>query len=230
MKTEDYGVVKRLVAVEDSDLNEKGQFITSLDGITVIGEQAFFKCTKLTHIILPPELTKIETCAFANCTNLVSCILSEKTTTICAFAFAGCSKLNTINLEHVVNINPAAFSNCVGLTRLVLSSKLTKIWSDIFKGCCKLQEIIINSSDPEYVIKIRQLFPSELQNKIVGKEFCISKLLTVDKVLRLRFEFELPKELRTIIWSQALSLGFFNNQAIPSEENPELKNTIGLNS
>ena len=59
------------------------------DGVTSIGELAFFKCSSLTNITIPDSVTSLGDSAFARCINLQSVRLSKNIREISNWAFEG---------------------------------------------------------------------------------------------------------------------------------------------
>ena len=66
------------------------------DGVTNIGEQAFYNCTNLTSIEIPNGVTQIGGNSFAYCENLVSIGIPKSVTSIGAGAFNQCSSLTSV--------------------------------------------------------------------------------------------------------------------------------------
>ena len=58
------------------------------DGVTSIGNSAFFYCTSLTSITIPNSVTSIEPYAFYNCNSLTSITIPNSVTSIGNFAFS----------------------------------------------------------------------------------------------------------------------------------------------
>ncbi|MGN0185078.1 MAG: leucine-rich repeat domain-containing protein, partial [Aristaeellaceae bacterium] len=63
--------------------------ITLPDGLTSIGDYAFYDCDALTSITLPDGLTSIGDYAFYDCDALTSITLPDGLTSIGKYAFAG---------------------------------------------------------------------------------------------------------------------------------------------
>ena len=88
--------------------------LTSLnlpDGITEIGDRAFYDCSGLTSLTLPAGITSIGRGAFNGCSGLTSLTLPDGVTSIYFDAFAGCSGLTSIYVyaEKVPKIDSKAF-------------------------------------------------------------------------------------------------------------------------
>lgn len=66
------------------------------DGVTSIGDHAFYGCTSLTSITIPDGVTSIERRAFYGCTSLTSITIPDSVTTIGGSAFYGCTSLTNI--------------------------------------------------------------------------------------------------------------------------------------
>jgi hypothetical protein len=81
--------------------------------VTSIGESAFYRCDGLNAVTVPDSVTYISANAFNSCRNLTSIRLSDALTYIAAYAFAGCVKLAGIDIPSgVTNIGNGAFSGC----------------------------------------------------------------------------------------------------------------------
>ena len=86
----------------DVPWNSSRNLITSVvikDGVTTIGEHAFFYCSKLTSITLPGSLTAIGDSAFSNCKELTSITVPKGVTSIGSNPFSSCSALTEIIVD-----------------------------------------------------------------------------------------------------------------------------------
>ena len=63
------------------------------DGVTSIGQSAFYDCTSLTSITIPDSVTSIGSYAFYNCTGLTSVTIPDSVTSIGESAFRNCTSL-----------------------------------------------------------------------------------------------------------------------------------------
>ena len=124
--------------------------LTSIDlpaSLTSIGKYAFYYCSSLTSIDLPASLTSIGGDAFRGCSSLTSIDLPASLTSIGDWAFVGCSALTSIDLPaSLTSIGDYTFSFCSSLTSIDLPASLTSIGGDAFRGCSSLTSIDLPAS------------------------------------------------------------------------------------
>ncbi len=119
------------------------------DGITSIGNYAFFDCDSLTAVTIPPSVTSIGKYAFDDCESLTSIAIPESVTSIGDNAFDSCDSLTSIIIpESVTSIGSYAFEYCDSLESITFgeNSKLTSIGSYAFYSCDSLTSIAIPES------------------------------------------------------------------------------------
>ena len=118
-------------------------------GVTSIGNYAFYKCTSLTSREIPNSVTSIGTDAFDSCTILTSITFGESSqlTSIGNWAFGSCKSLKSISIpEGVTTICDYAFTNCTILTSIELPNSVTSIGRNAFYNCSNLTSIEIPDS------------------------------------------------------------------------------------
>ena len=71
------------------------------EGITSIGEYAFYDCRNLEQIVLPTSLQTIDAYAFENCRNLADVTFPDSLQTLGQGCFNGCKKLQLIDMSKV---------------------------------------------------------------------------------------------------------------------------------
>jgi hypothetical protein len=76
--------------------------VAILDGVTNIGQYAFYKCTSLTNTVIPDSVTSIGEWAFASCSRLTSINIPEVVTNVGYGAFCDCSNLTSITIPNGV--------------------------------------------------------------------------------------------------------------------------------
>ena len=109
------------------------------DGITSIGNYAFYSCTNLALTVLPDGITSIGNNAFQNCTNLALTVLPDGITSIGDYTFQNCTNLAlTVLPDGITSIGNGAFSSCANLALTVLPDGITSIGNNAFQGCTNL--------------------------------------------------------------------------------------------
>ena len=117
------------------------------DSVTSVGTAAFAWCSGLASITIPAGVTSIENLTFWHCSGLTSITVPETVTSIGSQAFDGCSGLTSITIPTgVTSIGSSAFVDCSGLTTITIPNGVTSIESSSFKGCSGLESISIPSS------------------------------------------------------------------------------------
>ena len=118
--------------------------VSFADSVTYIGNKALHECTGLTDIILPAGLTQTGQSMFYGCSSLSSVTLPEGLTNIGNSMFYGCSALTSITIpDSVALIDNYAFYGCSSLTSITLPDGSTSIGSYVFKNCSALTTITI---------------------------------------------------------------------------------------
>ncbi len=121
--------------------------------VTKIGDDVFSNCILLTAITIPDSVIDIGSRAFYKCERLTTVVLSKNVTTMGMFAFAGCEKLSSITIpESVLTIGRGAFSYCLSLESIIIPGKVKYIADFAFEYCPKLSGITI----PLSVISVGQ--------------------------------------------------------------------------
>ena len=115
------------------------------DGVTSIGESAFFYCSSLTSITIPDSVTSIGDYAFFNCSSLTSITIPDSVTSIGESAFYGCSSLTSITIPNsVTSIGNNTFRLCKSLTIITIPDSVTSIGESAFDNCKNLKTISLS--------------------------------------------------------------------------------------
>ncbi|MBE6573053.1 MAG: hypothetical protein E7652_01520 [Ruminococcaceae bacterium] len=113
------------------------------DGVTSVGNNAFYGCNKLTKVTLPESITKIGNYAFSSTDSLQNIDIPSKVTTIGEHAFSGSGLMSIYVPKGVTTINNGAFASCFKLSSVILPEGLTHIGSNAFDWCTSLTSIVI---------------------------------------------------------------------------------------
>ncbi|MBR0414077.1 MAG: leucine-rich repeat protein [Clostridia bacterium] len=137
------------------------------NGITGIGENAFWQFKNIESVTLGDTLESIGKYAFSGCEKIESIDLPNSLTSIGGQAFGNCVILESIVIPSgVTSLATSTFASCTALTTVTLPTTLTKIGAAAFFRCYNLQTVnyagtqddwnaveILDSNDPLLAVK-----------------------------------------------------------------------------
>jgi hypothetical protein len=145
------------------------------EGVTSIGNQAFYELALLASVSIPGSVVSIGESAFYMCNSLASVRFPDSVTSIGYDAFYGCQSLTSVTFPNnaAVTVGYGAFSDCTGLTLIVIPDSAASIKFDtdsgvgggVFDGCAGLKSIICLSPAPPEKVD-NQLFYGVDMSKI----------------------------------------------------------------
>ena len=105
----------------------------------------------ITTVIIKNGVTSIGDRAFYGCTGLASVTIPNSVTSIGNYAFGFCSSLTSISIPNsVTNIGNDAFSYCSSLTSVTIPNSVTFIGFSAFRVCLGLISIDVDKDNPAY--------------------------------------------------------------------------------
>lgn len=117
------------------------------EGITELGQYAFWECENVEYVDIPLSLERIGMNAFAHCKKLDDVVVYNNLTTIEGQAFLFCENLTSFIVPYsVTNFGSGIFQGCKILSNIVLPKNLKSIPYHTFYNCWALTQVDIPSS------------------------------------------------------------------------------------
>lgn len=121
--------------------------VTLPDSLHSIGEIAFAQCTALTNVYAGNALEMIGRSAFEECTGLQDFAFPAALTTLGERAFYRCAALRSVTLpENATDLGYGAFAYCTSLVQATIRGSITVLPDWIFYGCESLSTLVLPES------------------------------------------------------------------------------------
>ncbi|MBR2589432.1 MAG: leucine-rich repeat protein, partial [Clostridia bacterium] len=121
------------------------------NGITGIGENAFWQFKNIESVTLGDTLESIGKYAFSGCEKIESMDLPNSLTSIGGQAFGNCVSLESIVIPSgVTSLATSTFASCTALTTVTLPTTLTKIGAAAFSRCYNLQTVNYDGTQDDW--------------------------------------------------------------------------------
>ena len=120
------------------------------NGVTSIGDYAFYNCTSLNSVTIPDSVTSIGDYAFYYCYNQKSITIPDSVKNIGDYAFYYSSLTSITIPDSVKNIGDYAFFDCDDLTSITIGNGVTSIGAYAFNNCNSLKSITVDSANTTY--------------------------------------------------------------------------------
>ncbi len=127
-----------------TSMREQIRSLVLSEGITSVGDKAFYGCSNLESASLPTTLKRIGEMSFNDCVAMEELTLPDGLTTVGWNAFAGCNHLKELVFPNSVKtIGNGALAECNALASVKLPEGLTIVEYHLFRMCHSLKEITI---------------------------------------------------------------------------------------
>lgn len=132
------------------------------NGVTSIGENAFYGCNRLTSVSLPDTLYAINSNAFYGCSHLTDIQIPEGTESLSGSAFRNCNALRTLQF-------PASLTNCENVSYLY--------------ACNGLENFVVDADNPSYASVDGILYNKKKSSLLVVPSAWNQTVLTVPETV-----------------------------------------------
>ena len=155
--------------------------------VSTIGKRAFYECSRLCRVMLPPTLNSILDEAFGFCSNLKSINLPDSLNHLGKGVFESTPALKELVLPNGLASIPEGMCYYSGVGRVTLPKGITEIPSGCFYDCRNLTRIVL----PKSVQKVARdaFYYCENLTKVVAP-------VTIDHVVL--FDGSAESELKTV--------------------------------
>ena len=114
------------------------------DGVTSIGNYAFYDCTKLESVSIAGSVSSIGEYAFENCTGLTAVSMPDSVQSIGNSAFYNCESLVGFTLPTgLTRLGRYSLAGCSSLKHAAVPAGVTAVEYGTFAGCGALQDVMI---------------------------------------------------------------------------------------
>ena len=129
-------------------LNAEQGKVTSIvidDGVTGIGDYAFYNCRHVISADIPESAIIIGEYSFSHCESLGEMVIPKQNSKLGSYAFESCSSLKTVSSSSCSDsrrVGSYVFKDCVSLTSITFPSNICYgLDYTSFEGCTSLKEI-----------------------------------------------------------------------------------------
>lgn len=127
--------------------------ITSIqlpNGVSSIGNSAFYRCRELENVNIPSGVKRLRKQTFYQCRSLKRITLPSEIQVLGDSSFEGCRSLETINLpSSLKKIGKNVFDHCKSLRMISIPNKVKKIPESAFNSCRALEKVNLSSNIEE---------------------------------------------------------------------------------
>lgn len=117
-------------------------YLSLPDGLTRIGNRAFYGCTGLVSVTVPGSVEEIGDAAFCKSSGITMLSLNSGLRTIGRSAFESCTSLQELRIPNtVIEVGDHAFYCCESLSYAHIPSSVHTLGSGIFSYCTRLSRV-----------------------------------------------------------------------------------------
>ena len=118
------------------------------EGFLILRQRLFDYCGAGGDVVIPGNITEIDTGAFAYAVNITSLVIPETVTKIGRNAFLQCKELTAVGIRGLVSyLGREAFAGCEKLAMVEIPNGVITIGERVFEGCSNRLRIRIPNLD-----------------------------------------------------------------------------------
>lgn len=145
------------------------------EGITSIGDYAFYYMPALTTVHLPTTMTELGDFSFAFCSALETLTIPEGVATLGVGTFESCGALSSMYLPtSLETVGDSAFAFCYSLKSIMITAESATVGAQAFRNCRSLEQVTIRSTISDDKIA---------EDAFVGTEMTLEDVSRTDKLL-----------------------------------------------
>lgn len=134
-------------AVDWASVRDGVEKIVVGNGITTVGDYAFFGMSYAKEIVLPESVTSIGKYAFGFCSAAEGIAIPASVTSIGDSAFEACAALKSIVVSpNVTSLGARAFALCSSMTDATVVASVTELRAETFYYCKSLSNLVLNTA------------------------------------------------------------------------------------
>lgn len=123
------------------------------EGITSVGNYAFYMMSALKEVTLPKTLTSIGDYAFAFSSSLENVTIPVGVSSIGKGAFEGCGDLSAIFVPSTVtSLGERAFAYCYTMKSAMIMGEIAELKAETFKNCKALETLVVRTALTEAAV------------------------------------------------------------------------------
>jgi len=121
------------------------------DGVTHIGDGAFYDCGVLESVHIPDSVTGLGRYAFSDCISLTDVVIPGSVGQIYAYCFAGCQSLRNVTIEEGVETLAGWCFEGTALESVTIPDSVTVIAGSAFNACRQLRAVHLGSGHSGWI-------------------------------------------------------------------------------
>lgn len=129
---------------------KSGEYYEIPDGVTSVGDHAFYFASKLKEIKIPESVTVIGSSAFFDCMGLIKINIPQNVSVIEEYTFYNCNKMKSVKIpDGVTSLGMYAFWNWKNLTSVTIPAAVGSIGMRAFFNCENLNCAVFLGDVPD---------------------------------------------------------------------------------